>query len=382
MSAGPSISMIDNSKSSMGIGNYKGVMLCNRPFGGTSGALKQNGASESNAFSCGVISDAIGVNVTISSKDKHKIERPKKDSVISKHRKWLADLQKQKDMLETQYINEMSDKKDAQMKFTENEAKLRRAAKTISSDETSGDKSLLTAELLSAFDASNAQHKAESKVPAAVLQESKSLGLESKIPGLSSVHAQAKTSGPNVGSSSSRPAWALSEIAAAAANEEKLLGDEDELLSFAEGLDFDRYIGDMEVRTVMDRLRQRISEMEREVSMEEKREGASEERAAKKDLLAQMIDDALHLGQQEEKSEMERDREDARSVLNSEAGADLQNIHSNKSVVAMIKTSRDKMLGTVIQEPKVVTHSDDEGARLAKLKEVANLPYMHRNPAV
>jgi hypothetical protein len=33
-------------------------------------------------------------------------------------------------------------------------------------------------------------------------------------------------------------------------------------------------------------------------------------------------------------------------------------------------------------QPKVVTHSDDEGARLAKLKEVANLPYMHRNPAV
>jgi hypothetical protein len=29
--------------------------------------------------------------------------------------------------------------------------------------------------------------------------------------------------------------------------------------------------------------------MEREVSMEEKREGASEERAAKKDLLAQMV---------------------------------------------------------------------------------------------
>jgi predicted nucleic acid-binding Zn ribbon protein len=48
--------------------------------------------------------------------EQHKIERPKKDSVISKHRKWLADLQKQKDMLETQYINEISDKKEAQMK--------------------------------------------------------------------------------------------------------------------------------------------------------------------------------------------------------------------------------------------------------------------------
>ena len=35
--SGPSMSMIDNSRGSIGIGNYKGVMLCNRPFGGTAG---------------------------------------------------------------------------------------------------------------------------------------------------------------------------------------------------------------------------------------------------------------------------------------------------------------------------------------------------------
>lgn len=32
--SGPSISMVENMGS---IGNYKGVMLCNRPFGGTVG---------------------------------------------------------------------------------------------------------------------------------------------------------------------------------------------------------------------------------------------------------------------------------------------------------------------------------------------------------
>lgn len=160
-------------------------------------------------------------------------------------------------------------------------------AKSISLDETAENK-MLTAELLSAFDASNAQSKDASKAPVTVFHESKGQGL-------SQTHAQAKSSGnggggnSNIGSSSSRPAWALTETSAAAASEEKLLGDEDELLSFAEGLDFDRYIGDMEVRTVMDRLRKRIVEMEREVSMEEKREGASEERAAKRDLLAQMV---------------------------------------------------------------------------------------------
>lgn len=33
-----SITLIENHMPSSGIGNYKGVMLCNRPFAGTQGA--------------------------------------------------------------------------------------------------------------------------------------------------------------------------------------------------------------------------------------------------------------------------------------------------------------------------------------------------------
>jgi hypothetical protein len=38
LGAAPSMSLIDSSSGvmGMGMGNYKGVMLCNRPFGGTS----------------------------------------------------------------------------------------------------------------------------------------------------------------------------------------------------------------------------------------------------------------------------------------------------------------------------------------------------------
>ena len=176
------MSMIDSSKSSIGVGNYKGVMLCNRPFGGTAGNFdilvdnilfaltryflicrwslcialaisRQVGTSETNAFNCGVVPDALGTNVPISSREKvhpslcskawwcffpfelplpvssdfnnilqNKIERPKKDSVISKHRKWLADLQKQKDFLESQHISQMAERKEVQIKvqFLEN----------------------------------------------------------------------------------------------------------------------------------------------------------------------------------------------------------------------------------------------------------------------
>jgi hypothetical protein len=37
---------------------------------------------------------------------------------------------------------------------------------------------------------------------------------------------------------------------------------------------------------------------------------------------------------------------------------------------------------TVTNEPKVVLHEPNEGARLEGKNTVSNLPYMHRNPAI
>lgn len=106
----------------------------------------------------------------------------------------------------------------------------------------------------------------------------------------SSVTAPSK-SGHAMGSSScgSKPAWALTETASIAANDADELNDEDELLSFAEGLDFDRLIDDMELQSVMDQLKSRIAEMEKEVAIQDQREGDAEERIEKKKLLAQMV---------------------------------------------------------------------------------------------
>lgn len=94
--SGPSISMVDNMGS---IGNYKGVMLCNRPFGGTVGQsalcaagtycgqvclfvteifshhyiankAPGGGGSEKTTFNCGVVSEPAGLNVPIAAKQK------------------------------------------------------------------------------------------------------------------------------------------------------------------------------------------------------------------------------------------------------------------------------------------------------------------------
>ena len=83
-------------------------------------------------------------------------------------------------------------------------------------------------------------------------------------------------------SNCSRPAWSLTEDAAVAELEEKEVDDEDALLSFAEDLDFDRCMGDMEVQDVMERLSLRISAMEREAELELQRHGELHRRAEKR----------------------------------------------------------------------------------------------------
>ena len=88
---------------------------------------------------------------------------------------------------------------------------------------------------------------------------------------------------------SSRPAWALTEKAADDVTEAKELDDPEGLLEFAQGLDFDKYIGDLEVQSMMARLKQRIADMEREMLQDDKREIDAEERAARREMLALMV---------------------------------------------------------------------------------------------
>jgi hypothetical protein len=52
------------------------------------------------------------------------LRRPKKDSVLSKHKKWLADLQKTKERLEIEYIDEIKKKEESQAKVINNSIQL------------------------------------------------------------------------------------------------------------------------------------------------------------------------------------------------------------------------------------------------------------------
>lgn len=224
-------------------------MLCNRPFAGSVTTNKPQGSS-TPSFSCGVVAPSPGQNIPISLKEKM-VKRPKKDSVLVKHKKWLADLQKTKERLEEEYLEEARRKEEDKLRFQDHEKKMRELQRTIMHNSDSKENT---------HEADGPETKAQSKE-------------DSKI----SHSKQAK------------PAWAVTEAAAEKISELKQAKEEDDLLNFALGLNFDRFIGDMEVQMTVDRLRKRILELEKDVKDEESREQDAEARAARREMLEMMV---------------------------------------------------------------------------------------------
>mmetsp|Transcript_16732 Transcript_16732/g.28367 ORF Transcript_16732/g.28367 Transcript_16732/m.28367 type:complete len:387 (+) Transcript_16732:42-1202(+) len=372
-STGPSISMVESSAGSVGVGNYKGVMLCNRPFGGTAVSSKMaGGGGGKTTFNCGVVPESTGLNVPISAKEKL-VKRPNPDSVLAKHKKWLADLQKNNDRLEIEFLEEAKRKEEQQRKFQEQQRKMREASRQI----------LHGADSKEDYKAGGSEYVDESGTTVGPATEDDS-----------SLQAQAKSAGGS--KVQFKPAWAMTEKAADDQVEEMKSGEEDALLEFAQGLDFDRYIGDIEVQTMMERLRKRIIDLERDVALEEMKNADAETRALLREKLAKM--GATEASLQVEGAAQSAESEAmvaARALLQEEE--DLQAVHSAKSAAALLKTAKDKISQVtaavhppegppaeprVLNEPVMITHEPSEGTRLNGKNEISNLPYMRRNPAV
>lgn len=71
--------------------------------------------SDNTPFVCGAVGGEVGRNVPISSKEIH-VVRPKQETVLQKHKRWLAELQKTKEKLEQQYLDEIAKKEEAKTK--------------------------------------------------------------------------------------------------------------------------------------------------------------------------------------------------------------------------------------------------------------------------
>ena len=90
----------------VGIGNYKGVMLCNRPFGGVASSKKEASANPmakiGGNFRAGKVPDEIGLKPL---RDFPKPMRFRKETALTKHKKWLVELQQTKDELEAKAVS-------------------------------------------------------------------------------------------------------------------------------------------------------------------------------------------------------------------------------------------------------------------------------------
>ena len=134
--------------------------------------------------------------------------------------------------------------------------------------------------------------------------------------------------------STNKPAWALTENVADVVTEEKELQDEEGLLDFAAGLNFEKYIDDLEVQTMMEKVKARIMNLEREVVQEEQRQKESQERAANRAAVEGEFYEADDDEEEDpEDAEQEAAMNAARALL---ADADsMKAVHSTKSVAAM-----------------------------------------------
>ncbi|TYZ62984.1 hypothetical protein PybrP1_001265 [[Pythium] brassicae (nom. inval.)] len=332
--------MADGGNSAMGavsIGNYKGVMLCNRPFNGVSSTLAKesrvvsNNDSASSAFKAAFLAgnpgEPIGINVPILSEPAHGVKRDKKNTALSKHKKWLHDLQRERARLQEVLVEDDADKQQRKDRFSQREAKFRESVRNNN-------------------------------------------------------HGNNKAN---------RPMWALTKESA----DEKLecMEDQeaDDLIDFANNLDIDHFMDDVELKARISQVEQQLAQMQSIVDCEEAEEKKSEREQ-------QRLDDKsgggpLNANDLARFDRMnggggagDRDDDDVMSVASSVLSEckSIRSVHSMRSVATLTRRMESKLLeessGAV--NPRVVTIDEEQGARMQIKTLPSNLPYIHRNPAV
>lgn len=250
-----------------------------------------------------------------------RLKRPKKETVLSKHKKWLSDLQKTKDRLEAQYIEELTKKEEEKMRFQENQTELRKVQKSILSQSNSFADSKNEN---SDQNQSSNQHKDQDVEK--LIEDAKQKIQEQKINNLvATKKAEAK---------SAKPAWAMTEVNADKVSEDKELYDDENLIDFAKNLDYDKYIADSDVQIMMERLRKRIIELESDVNLDEKREHDAEERQTKREMMALMTESLSNLNNDNDgEGLINEDVIAAKAVL--QGDEDMQAIHSKYYIYYM-----------------------------------------------
>lgn len=280
------------------IGNFKGVMLCNRPFDGVIGrqdnrssilqknnrytrktsqeasnTINKNDTVHSSSggersFVCGTVAKPWGYCNTKSAslkqecddgdeydgdyffpfgKNAHPLKKKsnggptlksktsqlissrisKKDGALSKHKKWLFDLQKEKERREKMRLTQDRRKESKKKSFMEREARKRQMYK----ENTENDQRI----------------------------DEEEKEITSKV----------DLNDNNMSQVQARPAWALTASCAKDNENSKREQEEEDLLNFVQELNIDDFSNDLELRVLMDQVKSRIKTLQDEKDMDE-----------------------------------------------------------------------------------------------------------------
>lgn len=202
------------------IGNYKGVMLCNRPNEPTDKVQRDGPAP---FISRVTVKEQLGINPA--AKPVQQPSRPKKSlEILSRHKQWLFQLQKQKD----EAVQKEAEKSKAQ------EAKLEKMKKKYSGKKAGE----------SVVETSEKPENPKKAEKSEKLTEKNLKLLENE----------------------KKPKWALTEQQAE--NLEEL--EVDDLLQFVQDLDYDKFIEDLEVRQALEIVKERVEEIKQDKDWKER----------------------------------------------------------------------------------------------------------------
>lgn len=391
-----------------GLGNFKGVMLCNRPM--DAGMAGQKGGGDGPAPFKSMVSatqcDQLGLPPCKGEEDiVHRgVKKRGPSAALRQHMRWLRELQDQMRGDRQKTEEEEKTHEERQQRIREEVAKLREGVR----------------EMMFERDA-KAKDAADAKAHIAKAQNIKA----AKPP----VVKQVKTKRPIA-----KPLWAMTE-------QEKIdfeEGEGENLINFAENLNFDQFVGDLEFRNGLETLGNRakalmkeqdafkealVQEFNGQIDDDEPSTSCGSPRSSLKlddgidgqSLLSELKsetsaasrksrgeeryggsqpdwDRSTSCGEPERLKVSEDVKEAAAAVLDS--APQIKAIHSKESVQRIIEKEKIKRGGdaqTALEEAMaqdggfpvpVITRSEDTTQLLHKPPDPSNLPYLYRSPAI
>lgn len=397
-----------------GLGNFKGVMLCNRPADDSSSGYNNEGPTAFKSMISTSHREKLGLTPCRNFEPTVKTRGP--SAALRRHVRWLRELEGQmkserEQVEEEDRQDEARERKKKEVNHGHREGvrEMYRERQDVMEAEEAGK--------LAVRRAQRATEKAEKEA-----RKAAATGKDSS----QDLAPSKKTEKP------SKPLWAMTEQEKDDFEEDEA----DELINFAENLDFDKFVGDLEFRQRLEAMKDRTNKLKKEQdafkdslvaefnAMAEEEERSTSAGGSPRSKLEEGIDgqslfgdlrseysacSGRSRGQGKARGEGEWDSstqcdEDGRKIDHDvkqaaeammEMNPQLKAIHSKGSVQRIIERARER----VAQEPPaanlmelmrregpapipVITASADTQNKLHRPTDASMLPYLYRSPAV